>query len=321
MSVVEIGHYLHQLREKLPYVPPVRVQAIKRLHDRRDFGGIVRLIRETMNVGANLTLHWTSGPPPAQTSARVGFNIPPLMPYYGTSEFKALKMDMFILKSFRDKSTWDEFAIVVAHELSHVILNSIAHQLRDEEKAVDLTAMLLGFSYLYRCAAHTTRRTGLSTYQKSHLGYLSEREINTASKALVPYEMRARYVATEIIKASSGLLALVGICVSIWAVKSVSTKWSAHNAVVAEAAQLTGQVPIRYNPHLTLVGVRAGLTWITKTFQVNSGLRDLAAFSAKQHELVCAAKGINIAKGVSYLYEYWRDTGEFVARIEVSSCP
>jgi len=46
------------------------------------------------------------------------------MPYYGTPDFRALKMDMFILKSFRDKSTWDEFAIVVAHELSHVILDS-----------------------------------------------------------------------------------------------------------------------------------------------------------------------------------------------------
>jgi hypothetical protein len=300
-------------------VPPVRVQAIKRLHNRRDFGGIVRLIRETMNVGVSLTLHWTSGPPPHE-KAKAWIKIPPDMPYYGTPEFKALKMDMFILKSFRDKSAWDEFAIVVAHELSHVILDSIAHQLRDEEKAVDLTAMLLGFSYLYRCAAHTTRRTGLNTYQRSHLGYLSEREINAASKALVPYEMRARYVATEIIKASSGLLALVGICLSVWAVESVSTKWSAHNAAVAEASQLIGQVPIRYNPHLTLIGVRAGLASITKTFQVDSGLRDLAVFSAKQH-LVCAAKGANIAKGVSYLYEYWRDTGEFVTRIEVSSCP
>jgi len=76
-----------------------------------------------MNVGVNLTLHWTSGPPPHE-KAQAWIKIPPDMPYYGTPDFRALKMDMFILKSFRDKSTWDEFAIVVAHELSHVILDS-----------------------------------------------------------------------------------------------------------------------------------------------------------------------------------------------------
>jgi hypothetical protein len=37
---------------------------VEELARRDDFGGVVRLIRETMNVGVNLTLHSTSGPPP-----------------------------------------------------------------------------------------------------------------------------------------------------------------------------------------------------------------------------------------------------------------
>ena len=201
------------------------------------FGGIVRLIRKTMNVGVNLTLHWTSGPPPHEKS-QAWVKIPPAMPYYGTPEFKALKMDMFILKSFRDGSTRDEFAIVVAHELSHVVLDSIAHPLRDEEKAVDLTAMLLGFSFLYRAAAHTIWRAGLNTYKTSHLGYLSEWEVNAASKILVPYQMRVRQVVIEITRWNAGLIAILGIFFFI--------AWAAvHNAPKNHSTLLRpGQSPI-----------------------------------------------------------------------------
>jgi hypothetical protein len=221
MSAVEVGDYLsqrvgdylNQLREKLPYVPPVPVQAIKKLHRKGDFGGVVRLIRQTMNVGVNLTLHWTSGPP-AHEKAQAWVKIPPAMPYYGTPEFKALKVDMFILKSFRDTSTWAEFAIVIAHELSHVVLDSIRHPLRDEEKAVDLTAMLLGFSFLYRDAAHTLTRTRTGfktyTYKDTDIGYLSEWEVIAAAKILVPYQMRARRVAIKIARRSAIPIAIFG---------------------------------------------------------------------------------------------------------------
>jgi hypothetical protein len=323
MSVVEIEDYLHQLREKLPYVPPVPVQAIKRLHRRRDFGSVVRLIRETMNVGVHLTLHWTSGPAPGQ-KAQAWINIPLDMPYYGTPDFKALKMDMFILKSFRDRSTWDEFAIVVAHELSHVVLDSIAHSLRDEEKAVDLTAMLLGFSYLYRCAAHTTRRTGLSSYRTSHLGYLSEPEVNAASKILVPYPMRAQRLAFEITRASVGLIAIAAICFVVWAIGFISDKREVHAIALTEQAKFEKQIPKPLNAFTTLVAARAGLVSFTREYLVTppkEELIDLGAFERRLRAGTCAENRVKVQRGLSYIYVYRRADGSDIIRIEVSSCP
>jgi hypothetical protein len=131
MPVIDIKAYIDHLRQRLPYVPPVPLQKIKALHRKGDFGGVVKLIRNTMNVGVHLTIHWTSGPPPKKIpNANAWISLPETMPYYGTSAFKEQKLDIFILKSYRDASTYDEFARTVSHELSlgrarsHLFANS-----------------------------------------------------------------------------------------------------------------------------------------------------------------------------------------------------
>jgi hypothetical protein len=109
-----------------------------------EFGGIVRLVRSMMNVEARIVLHWTSNSPTQE--ARAWVTLPKDMPAYGTQAFKNMKLDMFILKSFAHRSSCHEFLVVVAHEFSHIALESIKHPLRTEEKAVDLTAMTLVFT-------------------------------------------------------------------------------------------------------------------------------------------------------------------------------
>src|ERR1700686_2987982 len=63
---------------------------------------------------------------------------------------------------------------------------------RAEEKAVDLTAMLLGFSLLYRRAAHVVKRVGYNQYREERLGYLGPNELNEACRVLIPRELMRR---------------------------------------------------------------------------------------------------------------------------------
>jgi hypothetical protein len=201
MPDIDVKAHLDQLRKVLPYVPPIAVEKIKALHEKGDLGGVVKLVRNTMNVNVHLTLHWTSGlhwtsensatwKRPNAPAWIVG---PEKMPYYGTDAFKEVKVDLFITKEFAGKAQYYQFAMAVAHELSHVVLDAIDHPLRQEEKAVDLTAMLLGFSYLYRKGAHTVERVGNNQFRHASLGYLSEREIDAASKILIPSRMRDHF--------------------------------------------------------------------------------------------------------------------------------
>jgi predicted SprT family Zn-dependent metalloprotease len=82
-------------------------------------------------------LHWTDE---VRGDAAAWVSRPQEMPYYGTPEFKKIKVDMFIRKSFAKTETYDRFAMVVAHEFSHIVLDSINHPLRHEEKAHILLA-------------------------------------------------------------------------------------------------------------------------------------------------------------------------------------
>jgi hypothetical protein len=163
-----------------------------------------------MNVGVRLTVHWTDGPPQVQ-NALAWVSIPEKMPYYVTPAFKELTLHISILKSFRDRSAHDEFAIAVAHELSHVVLESIQHPLRKEEKAVDLTAMLLGFSYMYRLASHTRRYIGNHRFQTTQLGYLNSEDMDAACRILVPTKLRARRTAMEFAKRNAARLVVFGV--------------------------------------------------------------------------------------------------------------
>jgi hypothetical protein len=240
MADIDVKAYIDGLRRALPYVPPIPVQEIKALHRERDFGAIVRLIRSTMNVDVGLTLHWTNGPPPKGLEmAKAWIKLPKPMPYYGTPAFKDLKLDIFILKSFATESTYHQFTIAVAHELSHVVLESIEHPLRSQEPAVDLTAMLLGFSYLYRTAAHTVRRVGYNVTQRSQLGYLSKEEMDTACNILLPDGMRARHAALNYLQQSAGALILLALCAGIWAFVEISNTWNARQIAVAAPPPVT----------------------------------------------------------------------------------
>ena len=150
--------------------------------------------------------------PPSNREAKAWVRLPNDMPEYGTQAFKDLKLDMFILKSFAHQSRCHEFIVVVAHEFSHVVLELIGHPLRTEEKAVDLTAMLLGFSYSYQLAAHAVRAYPGNIVETSRIGYLTEDELNAACRILLPQNLRL----SKLPPARQGLLILLGMCFGAW---------------------------------------------------------------------------------------------------------
>jgi hypothetical protein len=218
VSEIDVNSYIDRLRQALPYVPPISVQRIRALHRKRDLGGVVKLLRKTMNVNVSLTLHWTEQ---VRGSSPAWVSMPTTMPYYGTPEFGNVRIDMFIRKSFAESRPYDEFAIAVAHEFSHVVLDSIHHPLRREEKAVDLTAMILGFSYIYRRAAHTSEHVSRYKVINRTLGYLSKPELDAACRVLVPAKMRAKHLMLVFLETNGLILVLGALSFVVWAIHAL----------------------------------------------------------------------------------------------------
>ena len=70
--------------------------------------------------------------------------IPSNLPIYGTESFKNFPINISISKNCEKQPS--AFVVLIAHELSHIVLSSIRHKEKDNEFYVDLTAMILGFS-------------------------------------------------------------------------------------------------------------------------------------------------------------------------------
>jgi hypothetical protein len=180
MSNIDVCDYLDQLRRVLPCVQPILSEPLRTLHTAQDYKGMVQLIKQAMNIAdVTFLVFWVNENEkhknkekndPAWILLPV---LPDRLPFYGTKEFRETSLKIFFRKSFLRTLAYDQVAIIIAHELSHVVLDSIRHPLFREEEAVDLTAMMLGFRKLYSSAAHTD--TG-------RIGYLTQAEVHIANK-------------------------------------------------------------------------------------------------------------------------------------------
>jgi hypothetical protein len=111
-------------------VPPIPLAALRSLHVAQDYKGMVRLTKQVMNVEVSLRIVWVPEGA-AETGATKGaptwISVPKEMPAYGTKAFKDMRLDLYLRRSFLQRSSHDRIAIAIAHELSHVVLDSIHH--------------------------------------------------------------------------------------------------------------------------------------------------------------------------------------------------
>jgi hypothetical protein len=84
-------------------------------------------------------------------------------------------------KSFLRETSFEPVVLAIAHELSHIILDAIRHELRKQEEAVDLSAMLLGFRDFYVTGCKDTISQG-NQMIIARLSYLTEEEVLYASQ-------------------------------------------------------------------------------------------------------------------------------------------
>jgi hypothetical protein len=104
---------------------------------------------------------------------------PSPMPMIGTKSFENALITLYLRKSFLHEAGFDTVAAGIAHEFSHVILNSLHHRLKKQEEFVDLTAMFLGFKDFFLTGAVVVKRHAGWT-ETAQFSYLSPEEISYA---------------------------------------------------------------------------------------------------------------------------------------------
>jgi hypothetical protein len=324
-SELDVKKYLHQLQQKLPRVPPLSVRAIKSLHKAQDYKGIVRLIKRAMNIeDVTFLVVWV--PDGAvnkgkQKDAPAWVEMPSEMPSYGSKAFKDITMKIFFRKSFFEQA-YDEAAVAVAHELSHVVLESIQHPLRKKEKAVDLAAMLLGFRRLYKSACYKERRLG-NTLRIKTLGYLSRQETQIANHFLARdhWRLKLRTVPLRrVLMVGTIMLLIGGIAATVF-----YQKWNLHETLLAKQVEIKEQLSRKTKGYATLIDVRVGFTTWTNVYKLTIPVKNIyfPAVETEDRNKVCRSDLASlIDDGISVISEYLDDVSNIlVGQFEITSCP
>ena len=126
---------------------PVKTKEMREFFSARDFTSLVGVIKRELRLDVRLRIGYVKSGGDANSPAWV--ELPQPMPPYGTESFRRATVTMFIRNEFIKQLPFETVVSAIAHEMSHIVLEATGHPLRKNEKVVDLTAMILGFSEIY----------------------------------------------------------------------------------------------------------------------------------------------------------------------------
>lgn len=148
MRTQEINTWVSNLSKSLGGVRrPVDPAPLLALHKQQDYTGMVRLIRDGMGISLPMRVGYVNSGGKASAPAWVE-----QIGSAGLFNPRALvhrQVTIFIRKSFLAEMPFHAVVVAFAHELSHVVLDGMGHALHNQEEAVDLTAMILGYRNFY----------------------------------------------------------------------------------------------------------------------------------------------------------------------------
>ena len=185
--------------------PAVPAEEFRSLYAKGKYTNMVSLVKNNLRLDMRLKVGYVNSGGPSKAPCWIVR--PADMPMYGTSGFRKTIITMYVRKSFLAETTCDTFVAAIAHELSHIVLDSTMHNLRKIEEAVDLTAMLLGYHEFFLRGASYIKTESNQVVSKTHakgtslmetirevlqprsviqmnLGYLSKDEYRYASELM-----------------------------------------------------------------------------------------------------------------------------------------
>lgn len=174
-----IESLINGLRESFGSVrPPIQEEELRVLYDAKDYAGMILHIQKILclNMNVRLGLVNSGGPDAPAWVWR-----PTDMPLYGTSAFRELTVIVYLRKTFLHNGNFEEAVLAIVHELCHILLDATGHSLREQEEAVDLTAMLFGFRDFYVTGCRSVRNRNGEPYEIRECSYLTQEEVGHAA--------------------------------------------------------------------------------------------------------------------------------------------
>lgn len=137
------------------------------------YAHIISIMRKHMSIFCKLSVKYISRELSSEEINKIiapaYVDLPEYFPPYGSQQ-NNLKIQLTFYKDLM--GTYFRFVTMMAHELSHVLLHSINHPLKQSEEATDITALIFGFGRCYELG-HTIYSEGNSYCKLKHYSVIS----------------------------------------------------------------------------------------------------------------------------------------------------
>lgn len=200
----EINLWMKEIIETIGLREPLYYQYFSRYIDQKNIKGLIEAIALYMNLPIKVRIEYVSndykkGKVNFETKSLTEFDnsghsnsgiiaqveIPESIPFYGTDAFQNypinIKVNSDCLKSPQT------FIMVMAHELSHILLYSKRHAKRNNEFFTDMVSMSVGFAYIFANGREVINKTSSTNNftstvtihtQTLKYGYLSDEQFD-----------------------------------------------------------------------------------------------------------------------------------------------
>lgn len=145
-NLKQIEEYLESL-SSLGVRPAVNTSLMEVAHREKRVADLLGEVQRSLDIDCRLVLGKVRSGGPKR--ARAWVKMPELLPQRGTREFKNTQIIVYVRRPVLFQDRPHSLIRTLAHECSHIVLHSTWHTLRTEERAVDLCAMLLGYSEVF----------------------------------------------------------------------------------------------------------------------------------------------------------------------------
>lgn len=190
ISKEEIKNIIDEIERTFGIKDEIDVSQLNELLENKKIKEVVEMIGKQLGLPVGLNVQLTDNFETRQLattyasvveSIAAQVLIPGNLPFYGTKELANYPITVKISPNCfqHPKSLF----MVLAHELSHVLLHSIRYKEKDNEIYTDILAMILGFLSVY----DKGRKTGTITY-----GYLSDEQFKFAKNQIYLKLRKAR---------------------------------------------------------------------------------------------------------------------------------
>ncbi len=132
-------------------------------------------------------------------------SIPSNLPFYGTPGMVNFPINVRLSEDCAENPA--TLISVMAHELSHIVLNSMWHKEKENEFYTDLTAMLLGFASIMKTGRKLVKTSSFTDYgtttthtETTTYGYLSDENFNFAFNKIEEVLNQQKSAKKELLK-------------------------------------------------------------------------------------------------------------------------